>query len=200
MTSRMIRASAAVAVVAVATAFTLVRAQTDPPKPPASQARVVKPLVPLKITVVIARYQGQKRTSNLPFELIVNADGDQTILQMGADVPYSQTAFVPSTGGDAKEARQVSYTFRSIGTNISCTAYSNDDGRFKVALTVRDSQIFSDALPGVSPALTGVPAFQSFTSTAQLLLRDGQTIQYNTAVDKATGEQVRLDVTMNVLK
>lgn len=199
MTSRMMRAGAMVAVVAVATGLAVVRAQSDPVKPPATQQRAAKPLVPLKLTVVISRYQGQKRTSNLPFELVVNADGDQSTLQMGADVPYAQTALVPGTN-DTKETRQVSYTFRSIGTNISCLAYSVDDGRFRLALTVRDSQIFSDALPGVSSALTGVPAFQSFSSTAQLLLRDGQTIQYNTAVDKATGEQVRLDVTLNVLK
>jgi hypothetical protein len=194
----------AIAALMTATGYVAVQAQDPVQAPPrlpgaSSQAKIVKPLVPLKITVVIARFQGQKRTGNLPFEMIVNADGDSTSLQMGADVPYAQTAFVP--GPEAKaEVRQVSYTFRPIGTNINCSAVTTDDGRFKVVLTVLDSQIFNDPLPGTSPALSGVPSFQSFTSNSQLILRDGQTIQYNTAVDKATGEQIKLDVTLNVLK
>jgi hypothetical protein len=188
------------AVVAVATGFVIVEAQDSaPPRPAGAQAKPTKPLVPLKVTVVIARFQGQKRTGNLPFEMIVNADGDQSILQMGADVPYAQTAFIPGKDG-APNPAQVSYTFRSIGTNITCTARASDDGRFSVSLSLRDSQIFTDPLPGVSNPVPGAPTFQSFTSNAQLLLRDGQTVQYNTAVDKASGEQIKVDVTLNVIK
>lgn len=201
MTFRMARAIVGVAVAAFAMGFVAVQAQDAPPlaRPSGAQAKPAKPLVLLKITVVISRFQGQKRTGNLPFEMIVNADGDSTSIQMSADVPYAQTAFVAG-GGAPAPATQVSYTFRSIGTNISCSAKASDDGRFAVNLQLTDKQIFSDAVPGAQPALTGVPTFQSFTSNTQLLLRDGQTIQYNTAVDKTSGEQIKVDVTLNVIK
>ena len=50
------------------------------------------PSMPLKVTVVIARYQGEKRTGSLPFVLTVNGNDRSTSLQMGADVPYPQGA------------------------------------------------------------------------------------------------------------
>ncbi len=66
-------------------------------------------------------------------------------------------------------------------------------------LTIEDSQVFSDpAKLGVSTS--GLPSFQSFTSSMNVILRDGQTAQYTTATDKITGEVVRVDVTVNVLK
>ena len=191
MTSKRLQEIMALAAIA-AFGFVSVAAQAPatPQVPPGSQAKQVKPLVPLKITVAIARFQGEKRIGNLPFVLIVNAEGDQATMQMGAEVPTPQTA-----------GPVVSYTYRTIGTTLSCTATSAEDGRFKVNLSVRDNQVFSDALPGAQTgAPSGAPAFQNFSSQASLLLRDGQTIQYNTAVDKASGEQIRVDVTLNVIK
>jgi hypothetical protein len=66
-------------------------------------------------------------------------------------------------------------------------------------LNVTDSQIFSDPVGG-STALKGIPSFQNFTSNSTLFLRDGQTMQYSTAVDKSSGEVIKLDVTLNVIK
>ncbi len=153
-----------------------------------SQAKPVGTPVPLKVTVVIGRYQGEKRTSNLPFVLNVNTDGQAATLQIGADVPYAQTALI---GGSPTQ----SYSYRAIGTNITCSAQPLEDGRFRLRLSVSDSQIFSDALQSTKPV-----SFQTFRSEAWVILRDGQTTLYNTAVDKASGEAIRLEVTLNVIK
>ena len=48
--------------------------------------------------------------------------------------------------------------------------------------------------------MKGVPSFQNFTNRSSLLLRDGQTLQYSAAVDKSSGEVIKLDVTLNVIK
>ncbi len=51
-----------------------------------------------------------------------------------------------------------------------------------------------------SQTLKGVPAFRNFTSNFSILLKDGQTAQYASATDPVSGETLRVDVTVNVLK
>jgi hypothetical protein len=48
--------------------------------------------------------------------------------------------------------------------------------------------------------MQGIPAFRSFTSSFNLLLKDGQTAQHTAATDPISGEVIRVDVTLNVLK
>ena len=45
-----------------------------------------------------------------------------------------------------------------------------------------------------------MPAFRNFTSNFSLLLKDGQTAQYASATDPVSGETLKVDVTINVLK
>jgi hypothetical protein len=45
-----------------------------------------------------------------------------------------------------------------------------------------------------------VPAFRAFNATFSMLLRDGQTMQYASATDSVSGEVVKIDVSLNVLK
>jgi hypothetical protein len=157
-------------------------------------------VTPLKVTVVIARYQGEKRTGNLPFTLWVNANDQPTSLRMSSNVPVPTATF--AAGGGPPPV--TSFEYRSIGTSIDCSAVLLEDGRFKLSLTVQDSQIFSDAVQGPTAA-QGSPSrapasSQNFTTTATLLFRDGQTIQYTTAADKASGEVIKVDATLNVVK
>lgn len=175
---------------------------------PASIGQETKaPSVTLKLTVVISRFQGDKKTGSLPFVLMVvpgpivqtkegsfGADGDGTTLQMGAEVPVITTALAgPQT--------VPSYQYRSVGTNISSLAKVADDGRFNVSLNVSDSQVMSDITPaGAAQGPIMAPRFQSFKSANRLLLRDGQTVQFTAATDKSSGEVVKLDVTLNVIK
>ena len=42
--------------------------------------------------------------------------------------------------------------------------------------------------------------YLTFRSNNRLTMRDGQTIQYAVATDTVTGQVVKLDVTMNVVK
>jgi hypothetical protein len=138
----------------------------------------------LKVTVVIGRFQAEKRTGSLPFVLTVNTPGRPTTMQMGSSVP------IPSDqAGNA-------FQYRSVGTNLNCSAVEHGDGRYTLRLTINDNQIFMDA-PG---AIKGIPAFQTFMLDNELILRDGQTAQLGTAVDKASGDVLKVDVTLNVIK
>jgi len=163
----------------------------------ASATSAASSIQPLKLTVVISRYDGEKKIGSLPFVLMVipgtDRPGDGTTLQMGSEVP------VPTTV--VKDGQSVaSYTYRSIGTNLTAAARVQDEGRYYFTLRVTDSQILSEAASTAADAMRGLPRFQSFTSTTGLLLRDGQTVQYTAATDKTSGEVVRIDVTLNVVK
>ena len=147
--------------------------------------------VPLKVTVTISRFEGEKKTASLPFVLWLNTGGGQAILQMGSEVP------VPSTYTKDGVPSQ-SYNYRPVGTNIPCSAAAAlADGLYRLSIAVEDSQVFRMPTSGV--AQIG-PGFQNFKAINSPILRDGQTVQFAVATDKTSGEVIKLDVTLNVVK
>ena len=51
-----------------------------------------------------------------------------------------------------------------------------------------------------APAGSTAPAFRTFTANFIIVLRDGQTAQYTSASDTASGEVLKVDATLTVLK
>jgi hypothetical protein len=162
-------------------------------------------LVPLKVTLVISRYQGEKKLSSLPYTLALTAnEREGTRLRMGTQVPVVQTVFGAVSPGGAAAIPQSSYNYRDVGTNIDCTASTAADGAFKLTLTVTDSSVYypdrTETAVTSATAATGAPAFRNFNSTFYILLRDGQTAQYIAATDSVSGQTIKLDATLNVQK
>ena len=155
-------------------------------------------LVSLKVSLVFARYQGDKKISSVSHVLWVTANQNRTSLRMGTQIP------VPTTVFGKEGERSQSYTYKDVGTNIDCIATTASDGLFKLVLTVEDSSVYypdqSDAAAKPTSAMTGAPAFRNFTSTFTLLLRDGQTAQSTSATDPVSGQAIKLDATVNVQK
>jgi len=179
-----------------------------PPPPQAGQAaggRKLPAPVPLKVTVVLSRYQGEKRVSSMPYILGVMASGwgpgPKTTLRMGVNVPVAQTMFGPGGSGDGKSVPMSSYTYRDVGTNIDCGATFDEavPGIFQLAVTVSDSSVGLDTPKGGGPA-PNMPSFRNFNSAFTALLREGQTMQYTSATDPVTGEVMKIDVTAAVMK
>ena len=46
----------------------------------------------------------------------------------------------------------------------------------------------------------GNPSFRSFRANDSMMLKDGQTAQFTAATDKVSGETVKVDVTLTVVK
>jgi hypothetical protein len=150
----------------------------------------------LKVMIVLSRYQGEKKISSLPYTLSVAANSGKTSLRMGAQVPISSAAMV-----QAKEGAPItSYSYRDVGTNIDCSASTLDGGQFRIDLSIEDSSVYGEEQQGTPKRAGDLPAFRSFRSTNTLTLRDGQTLQFTTATDKITGEVVKADVTLTVVK
>ena len=185
-----------VVLTAAAMSGAVARAQQPAPGAP-------KPtLVPLEVEVVLARYQGDKKISSIPYTLNVNANGDQTTLNMGTEVPVATSTFAPANPGAGQQAVPLrSYNYRPIGTNFILRATTVSDNLYQVQLNVEDSSVFTpDARQQAMPMAPDVPAFRSFKGVNSLLLKDGQTRQYTVATDRVTGEVLKVDVSLKVLK
>jgi hypothetical protein len=147
----------------------------------------------LMLEVVIARYQGDKRVSSLPYSLAVYAnDSEHSRLRIGGEVPVPSPAMT-----DGKVL--ASYSYRSIGTSIDCRASTLDEGRFRVLITIEDTSVYADSeTPGAKA--TGAASFRSFRSNNALVLRDGQTAEFTTATDRISGEVTKVTVKLSIMK
>jgi hypothetical protein len=161
-------------------------------KPAGTQQAASGPsAVPVRLQLVLSRLQGEKKVSSMPYTLQLTVDErEMTILRMGTDMP------VASGGGG--------FNYRSVGTNIDCRiSRSIGEGQYKLQVVITDSSVrFPEKqnTPGPQAAGSDAPAFRTFTANFFILLRDGQTAQYTSASDPASGEVLKVDATLTVLK
>jgi hypothetical protein len=174
----------------------IVRSQEKPA--PAAPKPAAAAVTPLKVSVIVSRFQGEKKLSSLPYTLSVNA-GSRASLRMGAKVPVMMiTAKSPVEGVPMVGPIQ----YQDVGTSIDCNVSTpQDDGRYRLEITIDDSSVYGDtpATTDNKPA-AGNPSFRSFRASDSMVLRDGQTAQFTTATDKVSGEIVKVDVTLTVVK
>lgn len=147
------------------------------------------PLIPLKVQVVVTRTQGQKQVSREPFTLAVNANDVKE-----SEVQSATQVFIPMVTVDGKTVGPV---FKDVGTHITCTA-TIVDGRYRLNLTVESALLPED--DQAKAVATPPYRIRSFRSSQPLLIRDGQTMEYTTATDPVNGEEVKVAVTMTVVK
>ena len=146
-------------------------------KPPEPDKRTV-----VKVQVVLSRYEGDRKTSSLPFTMLATADGERVSIRTGSQVPVATSA--------------TNFQYIDVGTNIDCGVKIVEDGRFNVFLNFQDRSV-TDKVPlagSVQPVLRNM----QYTNT--VLLKDGETKQFVAASDKASGEMIKIDVTLNVEK
>jgi hypothetical protein len=163
--------------------------------PPAEAPRIRRDrLVPLRVQITIARFVGEKKASNLPFTLLVNAgQPGKTSLRMGIEVPVRVGPFPD------KDGKGTSYNYRNVGTNIDCHADALDDARFNLDIRAEQSSVgtTADTLTAVAADL---PFFRTFNTSFNALLRDGQTATHVAATDPVSGESVRIEVGITVVR
>jgi type II secretory pathway component GspD/PulD (secretin) len=195
------RLSVMVVIAALATTG-VARGQAPPPQPAAGSVvqKGTRPVIPLDVQVVIARYQGDKRVSSVPYLLAVNANSSGVAqLNIGSEVPVQSTTFQPV--GDNKISQPLrSYNYKQVGTSISSSAQSTEDGRFELEMSIDESSLGVNAFDTQGAPATELPVFRSFKARNKLLLRDGQSRQFTAATDRISGETIRIEVTLTVVK
>ena len=175
--------------------------------------RQMRIVIPLDVQVVVSRYQGEKRTSNAPYSVMVNAvhparparDAQPAQLRMGAQIPLPAMA-EPKTA-DGKPLSSVTgvvgggpVEYKEIGTSIDASAKNLGDGSFELAISVQDTSVYLGPASDQPTVVSGVPVLRTFKSSNHLVLKDGQTKQFTLAADRISGETLRVDVTLKVMK
>jgi hypothetical protein len=185
-----------IAALAVASAAIAVAQEKDKPTPAAAKAAPPAPNVtPLRVQVVIGRYLGEKKISSMPYTLTMRGN-DRANLRMGTKIPVVMLA-MSNVPKDAPAGGPIQY--QDVGTNIDVGATALDDGRYQLGVTIDDSSVYPDEQPQ-SGSAKGNPSFRSFRATNTMILKNGETGQFTTATDKVTGEVVKVDVTLTVMK
>jgi type II/III secretion system protein len=183
--------SVSLALALLVTSATLANSQEKPAEPSKTAT------IPLKLQIVISRFEGEKKISSMPYTLSANA-GRPASLRVGARVPVASTSFTPIATGGAGVNPLTSFQYQDIGTNIDCSTTALEEGRFRVELTVDDSSVYPEDQGRATN--TDKPSFRSFRATNSLVLKDGQTSQFTTGVDKVTGVVTKVDVTLTVVR
>ena len=158
-------------------------------------------ITPLRVQVVFSEYEGEKKISNLPYTLLVNADdkGPQASVRMGLRVPIV-------TSGSTSPGASKQFTYMDVGTNMDGRADRADGGRFLLKINIEKSSLYSPGDVQRSASIEGnemaggQPVVQQFRSQVNLLIRDGQTIQSTVATDPISGHVLKVDITLNVIK
>ena len=168
-----------VALLAVAT-FRGSAQETTKPKDDRTPA-----VTPLLVQVVLSEFDGEKKVSSLPYTLSVNADerrarpGSQ--IRTGVRVPIS--------------AKKEDFVYLDIGTNIDCSATLQDDGRYKLQMTIDRSSLSPDTPAGGNP-----PVIRQFRVDVNPVLQDGESAESIVSTDPLNGHIYRVKVTLNVAK
>ena len=159
------------------------RAVAQEPKP--KPEPLTPSVTPLRVQVVLAEYDGEKKVSSLPYSFTVNADERRarpgSLIRNGVRIPVIT----------AKDQ----FTYVDIGTNVDCSATLQEDGRYKLQMTLDRSSVSSESSGG-----SGTPVIRQFRMDLNPVLKDGQTVESVASTDPLSGHVYRVSVTLNVLK
>jgi hypothetical protein len=169
---------------------------SDAPRPAPRTDRL--PTSTMQVQIVISRFQGERKVASLPYSFLVPAvpvavgpGPNRARMRMGIDTPVPKT-----TAGGTTEVQ-----YRNVGTNIDCWVGDLGDGRHQVNLTVENSSALAGSEAGSGSATaSGFPLFRRFETSLAPILRPGQSVQTVASTDPVTGEVVKIDVTLNVVR
>jgi hypothetical protein len=162
---------------------------------PKAEERVKVP-TPVKVQIVFAEYDGEKKISSMPYAFTVISDekvgGNYSIsLRTGIRVP------IETDGKDQKT------TYMDIGSNIDCGIRTEDDGRFHLYLIFDRSALYpnkSSEGERLVAEPNGLPLIRQFRTSENFILKDGQTSENLVSTDPLNGHTLRVSVTINVQK
>jgi hypothetical protein len=157
----------------------------------------------LRVQLVIARLQNEKKQASLPYTFVVPArplscPERKVRMRMGVETPVPVTSYTASESNSGRFP--TSFQYKNVGTNIDCSATDLRDGRYQLSLYVENSSALASPQGAATSELSGVPIFRTFSTSVDPILRDGQSLQTVASTDPVTGEVVKIDVTLNVVR
>jgi type II secretory pathway component GspD/PulD (secretin) len=149
-----------------------------------------RPLIPVKIDVLLTRVKGTEKVASMPYSVWA-VDGTRAMLRLGSSVPVPQAV----VGGNPANPI-TSFSYQEVGVSIDVNVSPQPDGRYRLALVVEDTSLGE----GMEAGTAKLPVIRRYRLDTQVIVRDGQLSEFNVASDKVTGETIRAQVTMTVLK
>jgi hypothetical protein len=170
-------------------------------KPKADDTKAEVHPTPVKIQVVFAEFDGDKRVKSMPYTSQFTADAPHGLefakLRIGNRVPLY-------TG------KENGLQYVDVGMNIDLRAERLDDGRFGVKVALERSWVQGDVLipvaktvdapTGGSPGEFKEPVIGQYKTDLYLLLRNGQTVESTLATDPLSGRLLKIEFTLTVVK
>jgi len=146
----------------------------------------------LRVRFLLTRHRGEQKVSSRPYMLLFHAEEKATRVFIGSQVPLR-----------ANQNGVPTVVFKNVGVEAEASARLLSDGRYRVEARFEDSYVFDAGEAVHSPATAGAdenPILRVLQSDAKLAIRDGETLPFASAVDPITGDLVRVDVTLNVVR
>jgi hypothetical protein len=169
--------------------------------------------MPVRVDMLLMRFQGEKKVSSLPFSLLATAansnESRPVSMRMGIDVPVgtattTDTSAKPATSGGTVTSSGTTTTrvqYRNVGTDVDCLVTRVDETRFSVRVSVSDSSIYSpDGDSGKTLKNVEAAAFRTFSTNNTVVLKDGQAVLFATGTDKISGETLKMEVTLHLVR
>jgi hypothetical protein len=185
------------ALVVAALAVPTARAQ-QVPTPVADTSATQKPqAVLLKVDVILTRSQSGKVIGSIPYALLITSgSGTPTSLRVGVDVPTGGQHTVESNGTTTRTPE-----YKNIGTSIDCIPRGFPvDGRYPIHLSIQDTSVHATDASSPLPKIVEPTAFRTTSMSAYLFAREGQLYELTTGTDKVTGETIKAEVRITVVK
>jgi hypothetical protein len=209
----MLRLSVAVLILAAGVLIAGAAVAEDVPPPPALGPGTPVPSTQLRVEVVIARYEGERKVASTPNSFLLAAYPKDTPrgkhpkseLKMGVEIPIPVTTFAAASGEKGGTlAPATSFQYRNVGTNIQCRAREIGGGLFEIVLWLETSTVYAGAdaedAAYEAQAPGGRTMFRTFNVILRPLLRDGESVETVASADPVTGEVVKVSVSMKVVK
>jgi hypothetical protein len=188
-------------VLAVLLALSAVPSRLGPQENPKADA--LKPSTTLKVQVILAENEGEKKVANLPYTFFLKAPDPTsplpswTMLRIGSRVPV----YAGKEGG---------MQYIDIGTSIDARAKSTDSGRFELYLKLERSWVEGEVsiTPGGGPngptdqnaPRFKEPIIRQFKTDLDLTMHDGESMQTAQASDPLSARVLSITVSINVAK
>ncbi len=141
----------------------------------------------LRVQFQETRLRGESTTATRATTLALHADAEGASVSVGSQVPISVAG------------KEVATTvIKSVGVEGRAKVGTLPDGRYRLEARFEESSVLPPG-GGEAPRSGDNPILLVVRGESTLVLREGETVPFASAVDPVTGEVVRVDVTVTAV-
>jgi hypothetical protein len=156
----------------------------------------------LRVDLLLTEYNGETKISSLPYTLYV-AVGTPHESQMQSSVRLGVK--VPMPSAPESQGHPNTFNYQNVGTDIDCRAHTAGEGLYDMNIWVSRSSVYTSGEAGYSGdqlahVERAIPVLRDFSSSFDVSLHDGQSIDGLSATDPLSGHILKINVTVHLEK